>query len=125
MIRITTAAPLPQITACRCCLGGSERAASAMTTALSPDRTMLTPMICISATQNSGSFKDMVSSPFRETAPPAARPAGAIDAQRYRTRISFDERLFALLAQHRRQHDQQARRPPPPPSPPPPARAPR
>ena len=45
MIRITTAAPEPQSTAAFCCLGGSERAASAITTALSPDRMMLTPMI--------------------------------------------------------------------------------
>ena len=45
MIRMTIAAPAPQRIACFCCFGGSERAASAITTALSPDRTMLTPMI--------------------------------------------------------------------------------
>ena len=45
MIRITMAAPEPQMIACVCCFGGSERAASAITTALSPDRMMLTPMI--------------------------------------------------------------------------------
>ena len=50
-IRITTAAPAPQNTACFCCLGGSARAASAITTALSPDRTMLTPMILARPTQ--------------------------------------------------------------------------
>jgi hypothetical protein len=52
MIRITTAAPLPHMIAAFCCFGGSERAASAITTALSPDNTMLMPMICINATQN-------------------------------------------------------------------------
>ena len=52
MIRITTAAPAPQRTACVCCRGGSERAASAITTALSPERTMLTRMICHSPIQN-------------------------------------------------------------------------
>ena len=52
MIRITTAAPLPQRIACFCCCGGSERAASAITTALSPDSTMLMRMICISPVQN-------------------------------------------------------------------------
>ena len=59
---MTTAAPLPQRTACFCCLGGSERAASAITTALSPDSTMLTPMICSSATQKAASVKVMVAS---------------------------------------------------------------
>ena len=54
MIRIATAAPLPQKMAFFCCCGGSERAASAITTALSPERTMLTPMICTSATQKAG-----------------------------------------------------------------------
>ena len=39
------AAADPQKMACFCWRGGSERAASAMTTALSPDRMMLTPMI--------------------------------------------------------------------------------
>src|SRR4051812_27280679 len=43
--RKTIAAAEPQMTACFCCLAGSERAASAMTTALSPDRMTLTPMI--------------------------------------------------------------------------------
>ena len=52
-IRITIAAPEPQTIACLCCLGGSERAASAITTALSPDRMTLTPMILMSPTQNS------------------------------------------------------------------------
>src|SRR6185436_3487339 len=42
----------PQITACFCCFGGSERAASAITTALSPDRMMLTPMILARPIQN-------------------------------------------------------------------------
>src|SRR5262245_4357345 len=51
-IRSTTAAPAPQKIACFCCLGGSERAASAITTALSPERTMLTPMIFSRPTQN-------------------------------------------------------------------------
>src|SRR5439155_11133602 len=52
-IRITMAAPEPQMIACVCCFGGSERAASAITTALSPDRMILTPMILKSPTQNS------------------------------------------------------------------------
>ena len=52
MIRITTAAPEPQKIAAFCCFGGSERAASAITTALSPDRMMLTPMILGRPIQN-------------------------------------------------------------------------
>src|SRR5215470_11917130 len=51
MIRITTAAPAPQKMACFCCLAGSARAASAITTALSPERTTLTPMIFASPIQ--------------------------------------------------------------------------
>src|SRR5688572_20795945 len=51
-IRITTAAPAPHITACFCCRAGSERAASAITTALSPERTILMRMICHSPAQN-------------------------------------------------------------------------
>src|SRR2546421_614509 len=39
--------------------GGSERAASAITTALSPDRMMFTPMILSSAVQKTGSRKSM------------------------------------------------------------------
>jgi hypothetical protein len=45
MMRRITAAPAPHSTACFCCFAGSERAASAITTALSPDRMTLTPMI--------------------------------------------------------------------------------
>ena len=52
MIRITTAAPEPHSTAAFCCFAGSERAASAITTALSPDRMMLTPMIFSRPIQN-------------------------------------------------------------------------
>ena len=52
MIRRTTAAPAPHRIASFCCLGGSDRAASAITTALSPDSTMLTPMIFARPTQN-------------------------------------------------------------------------
>ncbi len=53
-MRMTTAAPLPQATARFCCWAGNPRAASAITTALSPDSTMFTPMISSSAIQNSG-----------------------------------------------------------------------
>ena len=48
---MTIAAAEPQMIACFCCFCGSERAASAMTTALSPERTMLTPMIFSRPTQ--------------------------------------------------------------------------
>src|SRR6267154_479088 len=51
-IRSTTAAPAPQMIACFCWCAGSERAASAITTALSPDRMMLTQMIAPSPSQN-------------------------------------------------------------------------
>ena len=40
--------------ALRCCSGGSERAAKAITTALSPDRMMLIQMIFINPIQKSG-----------------------------------------------------------------------
>src|SRR3954471_15764029 len=43
--RSTIAAAEPQMIACFCCLRGSERAARAITTALSPERMTLTPMI--------------------------------------------------------------------------------
>src|SRR5512139_2112116 len=52
MIRITMAAPLPQKIAAFCCLGGRDLAARAITTALSPDSTMFTPMMAISPPQN-------------------------------------------------------------------------
>ena len=51
-MRSTTAAPAPRIMPQKRCRGGSERQASAMTTALSPDSMMLTPMIWPTATQN-------------------------------------------------------------------------
>src|SRR5881409_3084470 len=51
-MRSTTAAPAPQMTACFCWCAGKERAASAITTALSPDRMMLTQMIAPSPSQN-------------------------------------------------------------------------
>ena len=57
--RMALAAPEPQMIACFCCLPCNERAASAITTALSPERTMFTPMILRSAVQNSGSSGDM------------------------------------------------------------------
>src|SRR5207244_4692018 len=52
--RSTTASPAPQKIACFCWCLGSERAASAITTALSPDRMMLTQMMTPSPIQNSG-----------------------------------------------------------------------
>ena len=52
--RITMAAALPQMIACFCRLPCSERAASAITTALSPESRMLTPMISSNPIQNSG-----------------------------------------------------------------------
>ena len=61
-IRITIAAPEPQKIACFCCFGGSERAASAITTALSPDRTMLTPMILARPIQKAWSSASIGSS---------------------------------------------------------------
>src|SRR5262249_21299045 len=50
--RSTIAAAEPQMMACFCCLRGSERAARAMTTALSPERMTLTPMIFSRPIQN-------------------------------------------------------------------------
>ena len=50
-MRITIAAPLPQKMAFFCCCGGSERAARAITTALSPDSMMLIQMILSRPTQ--------------------------------------------------------------------------
>src|SRR6267143_5007019 len=50
-MRSTTAAPAPQMTAFVCWCAGNERAASAITTALSPDRMMLTQMIAPSPSQ--------------------------------------------------------------------------
>ena len=58
-IRMATAAPAPQKIALPCWCGGSERAASAMTTALSPDNRMLMTMISSPATQNWGDPKCM------------------------------------------------------------------
>lgn len=52
--RIAMAAAVPISTARRRCSSGSLRAASAITTALSPERTMSMPMICSRPTQNSG-----------------------------------------------------------------------
>src|ERR1051326_5426177 len=57
MVRITRkmiAATEPQMMACFCWWAGSERAASAITTALSPDNRMLTTMIWPSPIQNTG-----------------------------------------------------------------------
>ena len=51
-MRSTTAAPEPNWMALRCCSGGSDRAASAMTTALSPESTMLMPMTSSKPIQN-------------------------------------------------------------------------
>ena len=48
------AATDPQMIACFCWFAGSERAANAITTALSPDSTILTMMIWPSPTQNGG-----------------------------------------------------------------------
>ena len=56
-MRSTTAAPAPHKMACLCWCFGSERAASAMTTALSPDRMMLTQMMTPSPIQNSGATR--------------------------------------------------------------------
>ena len=87
-MRITTAAPLPQATARACCSAGNPRAASAITTALSPDSTMLTPMICSSAIQNSGLVKLI-----------------DILLSLRRTGSSFLQCNVALLADRRHQHD--------------------
>src|SRR5262249_36814615 len=50
--RSRTATPAPRIMPHSRCRGGRERQAIAITTALSPDRMMLTPMICSAAIQN-------------------------------------------------------------------------
>ena len=59
--RSTMAAALPQKIACFCWCGGNERAASAITTALSPDRMMLTQMIEPRAVQNAADVNSMQS----------------------------------------------------------------
>src|SRR5438093_8588934 len=51
-MRITTAAALPPTTALQRCASGSERLASAMTTALSPDNRMSMLMIRSRSTKN-------------------------------------------------------------------------
>src|SRR6267154_1058987 len=51
-MRNTTAAPAPQMIALFCWCLGNERAASAITTALLPDRMMLTQMMAPSPSQN-------------------------------------------------------------------------
>ena len=51
-MRSSTAAPAPSRIPQKRCFGGSERQASAMTTALSPESRMLIQMICPTATQN-------------------------------------------------------------------------
>ena len=53
-MRSSTAAPAPSRMPQNRCCGGSERQASAMTTALSPDRRMLIQMIWPTAIQNAG-----------------------------------------------------------------------
>lgn len=52
-MRSTTAAPEPQKTALRCWCGGRERAASAMTTAMSPERMLLIQTILTRPIQKS------------------------------------------------------------------------
>src|SRR2546426_5131008 len=69
--RITMAAALPQKMAFLCCCGGSERAASAMTTALSPDSRMLARMMEPRAAQNAALVMSMIASVG--TRGPAAR----------------------------------------------------
>src|SRR5690606_3223090 len=58
-IRMQIAATDPMTMAFFCCCSGSERAASAMTTALSPDNRMLTQMIWISAIQKAALVTSM------------------------------------------------------------------
>src|SRR6266850_1883697 len=70
-MRSTTAAAAPQKIACFCCLAGSERAASAITTALSPDRMILTQMIAPSPSQNCEVNSSCISV---GSAPPEAYP---------------------------------------------------
>src|SRR4029453_13794555 len=55
---------LPIRTACLRWRSGSARAASAITTALSPERTMLMPMISSSATQNCGDPSSIGRTPY-------------------------------------------------------------
>lgn len=58
-MRMTIAAADPQVTAFFCCFGGSDREASAITTALSPESTILIPIICASGIRNcSGEVKN-------------------------------------------------------------------
>src|SRR6185369_12490449 len=58
--RSTTAAPEPRTTAFICWCAGSVRAASAITTALSPDRMMLIQMILTSPIQNSALCRNSI-----------------------------------------------------------------
>ncbi len=53
-MRSSTAAPAPSRMPQKRCFGGSDRQASAMTTALSPDSRMLIQMIWPTATQKAG-----------------------------------------------------------------------
>ena len=53
-MRSSTAAPAPSRMPQKRCLGGSERQASAITTALSPESRMLIQMIWPTAIQNAG-----------------------------------------------------------------------
>ena len=53
-MRSSTAAPAPSRMPQKRCFGGSERQASAITTALSPDSRMLIQMIWPTAIQNAG-----------------------------------------------------------------------
>ena len=69
-MRSTTAAPAPRRMPQKRCLGGSERQASAITTALSPDRRMLIQMIWPTAIQNAGCMNVHL----RDTPPDAPYP---------------------------------------------------
>src|SRR5262245_14267501 len=74
MIRSTTAAAAPQNIASFCCFSGSERAASAITTALSPDRMILTQMIAPSPSQNCEVTTSCISRPSSRAGPASEQP---------------------------------------------------
>src|SRR5204863_4931486 len=96
MIRSTIAAALPQKIALPCCCGGSERAASAMTTALSPDRMTIVKMIEPRAAQKAVVVMSMALS--RGGLPGMARRAEALPGvASVRAYGSASRQAFVLL----------------------------
>ncbi|MPM94960.1 hypothetical protein SDC9_142109 [bioreactor metagenome] len=94
---MTTAAPDPNRMARRCCSGGSVRAASAMTTALSPESKMLMPM-----TSNRPIQKAELESMSMTESRPARRRVQASEMSIAQQRFSnaHKDRLIVFLWPH-------------------------